>query len=99
MNVLLSKCNKFDLKPRIVCQLFDAFVGSTLNYAAETWGYSKATEIERIHLKFCKRILNVKPNTCNATVYGELGRYPLYVNRYICILKGWFTLASTDNII
>jgi len=99
MNVLLSKCNQFDLKPRIYCQLFDAFVGSTLNYAAETWGYSKATEIERIHLKFCKRILNVKPNTCNATVYGELGRYPLYVNRYIRMLNYWFKLVSTENII
>ena len=46
-----------------------------LNYALETWEYSKAKEIERIHLTFCKRILNVKPNNCNATVYSELGRY------------------------
>ena len=30
----------FDIKPNIYCQLFDAFVGSILNYSCETWGYT-----------------------------------------------------------
>ena len=28
MNVLFCKCQEYDLKPKILCQLFDAFVGS-----------------------------------------------------------------------
>ena len=99
LNVLLNNCSKFNLKPKILCQLFDAFVGSILNYSSEIWGYTKSKEIERIHLKFCKRILNVKPSTSSIGVYGELGRYPLYVNRYYRILKYWFKLKSTDNTI
>ena len=50
-------------------------------------------------MKFCKRILNVRQSTCNAVVYAELGRYPLFINRYVQILKYWFKLKSTENII
>ena len=99
MNLLLHKCKIYDLKPKVLCQLFDAFVGSILSYGSEIWGYTKSKEIERIHLKFCKRLLNVPTNTCTAAVYGELGRYPLFINRYVRILNYWLKIISTDNII
>ncbi len=63
------------------------------------WGFTKSDDIERIHLKFCKRLLQVKINTCNVAVYGELGRYPLYINRYIKIIKFWFKILNNENII
>ena len=99
MNTLLYNCKKFDLKPKLLCQLFDAFVGSILGYGSEIWGYTKSKELERIHLKFCKRLLKVKTNTCSAAVYGELGRYPLFISRYTRIIKYWCKLRNTDNII
>ena len=99
MNVLLCKCKEYDFKPHILCQLFDAFVTSILNYSCEIWGYTKSRDIERIHLKFCKRLLNVRTSTCNATVYGELGRFPLYIHRYVRILKYWFKVIHSENII
>ena len=99
LNILLSKLRAFKLQPKTTCQLFDAFVGSILSYGCETWGFSKSKEIERIHLKFCKRILNVKSSTSNAGVYGELRRYPLYITRYIRIIRYWCNLLRTNNII
>ncbi|MCG8035193.1 MAG: hypothetical protein JAZ03_23855 [Candidatus Thiodiazotropha taylori] len=99
LNVLLVNCKKLPLKPKILCQLFDAFVGSILLYASEIWGFSKSKEIERVHLKFCKRVLNVRLNTCTAGVYGELGRYPLYISRYVRIVKYWCKVLNSDNII
>jgi len=30
-NVLLNKTREYDLKPSVMCDLFDAFVSSTLN--------------------------------------------------------------------
>lgn len=99
LNVLLNNTKQFDFKPKVLCQLFDAFVGATLNYGAEVWGFSKSKEIERIHLKFCKTVLNVKTSSCNMAVYGELGRYPLYVNRYVRIIKFWCKVITSDNII
>ena len=50
-------------------------------------------------MKFCKRLLKVKLNTCNACVYGELGRYPMYINRYMRIIKYWFNIRRSKNII
>jgi hypothetical protein len=44
-------------------------------------------------------LLKVRLNTCNTSVYGELGRYPLYIHRYVRIIKFWLKLVNTDNII
>jgi len=65
---------------------------------AEIWGYTKSKEFERLHLKFLKRLLRVNQSTCNAFVYGELGRYPLYINRFVCIIKYWLKVLSIDTI-
>ena len=62
-------------------------------------GYTKSKELERIHLKFCKRLLRVRAYTCTAAVYGELGRYPLYIQRYVKIIQYWFKIIDSDNII
>ena len=99
MNTLFHKTKQYDLKPSVMCQLFDAFVGATLNYGCEIWGFGKAKEIERIHLKFCKRLLNVKMSTCTNSIYGELGRFPLFINRYVRIVKFWCKTVSTENIL
>ena len=32
-------------------------------------------------------------------VYGETGRYPLYINRYVRMVKYWGNVLKTDNII
>ena len=83
LNILLVKCCKVPLTPKTLCQLFDSFVSSILHYSCEIWGFVQAIELERLHLKFCKRILKVRTTTASAGVYGELGRFPLYVSRYV----------------
>ena len=75
------------MKPNVLCQLFGAFVGSILSYSSDVWGYTKSKERERVHLKFCKRILNIRMNSCYIGVYGVLARYPLYIKRYYRIIK------------
>jgi hypothetical protein len=45
-------------------------------YGSEVLGFWKSTNHGKIHLKFCKRILNLRLTTPNYMVYGELGRYP-----------------------
>ena len=57
-------------------------------------GFSKADNVERVHRKFLKRLLGVKINTNNNAIYGELGRYPLYINRYVRIIKYFLKLNS-----
>ena len=30
-------------------------------------------------------------------VYGELGRFPLYISRYVRVIKYWIRLMKSDN--
>ena len=46
-----------------------------------------------------KNILNVKTTTFSASVYGELGKYPLYICRQVRIIKDWIKLIKTENFI
>ena len=61
--------------------------------------FCKLQSLERIHVKQCKKLINVKSSTSNAAVYHELGRYPLYINRYCRIIKFWGKLVLSDNLV
>jgi hypothetical protein len=95
MNVLICNINKYEISPSVSLQIINAFVGSIINYACQVWGFTKSKDIERLNLKFC----SVKISSGNAAIYGKLGRYPLYVNRYTHIIKYWFKVIHSSNII
>ena len=98
LNMLLFNCKMFPLKLRTLCQLFDSCVGAILNYSSEIFGFSQSKELERLHLKFCKRILKVHLSSSNAAIY-EVERYPLYISRYCKLIKYWCIIVQSDNII
>ena len=54
MNILLQNVRGYDFSPRTLCQLFDAFVASILNYCSEVWGYtsSKVLKLRLVMLEF-----------------------------------------------
>ena len=60
-------------------------------------GFDKAKDIERVHLKFCKYIFKMKTSTLNEIVYGEVGRYPLFIERYKRIVKYWLHITQTNE--
>ena len=39
-------------------------------YGTEIWGFTKETSKEKVHLKFCKKLLSVKLSASNAATYG-----------------------------
>lgn len=81
----------------MLLRLFDRLVGPVLFYACEVWGFHQAPAVERVHLKFCKWLLKVKRSTCNEMVYGELGRFPLIVERKFRIIKYWLKIVSNET--
>ena len=93
----LFECLKGTKLPVNMLNLFDSKVASILNYGVEVWGFISAEGIERVHSKFCKRVLNVKLSTNNYGIYKELGRYPLFITRQIRIVKYWLNLATNTN--
>ena len=68
-------------------KMFNSVVLPVLSYGSEVWGISKAAPIERFHIQFLKSILHVKSSTPNCYVYGELGVYPLDIDRKVRIIK------------
>ena len=67
-------------------------------YASEIWGTVRLDGIEKVHMMACKRFLGVPLRTPNKMVYGELGRYPLFVNSTLRCLKYWLRVLKMDDI-
>ena len=98
----IFKINKYlnnfvSVSPRHYLDLFDKLVRPILQYGSEVWGFANAPVIERLHLRFCKRILGVKTSTQNDFVYGELGRTQLRTQRLFNIIKYWFKVTCSSD--
>ena len=80
----------------IDCQLdlFDKIVQPILLYGCEVWGYGNNKVIERVHLKFCKLLLQLKKSTPDFMIYGELGRYSLDIRIKLRMLNYWSKLIA-----
>ena len=101
---------------KTLLHLFDHTIKPILLYGSEIWGqfppnklHSKGDlyfsqlckdSIEKSHIKFCKYILQVSKRATNIAVMGELGRYPLYLEVLLNMVKYWFRLSEqTDSLI
>ena len=83
--------------PSIFFKLFDAPIQPMLSYGAEVGGgglLQTPHPIERIHLFALKRFLNTRLRTPNVMIYGETGRYPLFVNIYVKCIKFWLRILK-----
>ena len=75
------------LKPSLACKVFDTMISPILTYNSEIWGvYTKpefnawdSSQIEKTHLQFCKRYLEVSNKASNIACRAELGRFPLNI--------------------
>ena len=77
MYAVLKKERLHNLSIECQLDLFDKIVKPVLLYGCEIWGYGNNDIIEKVHLKFCKHLLHLKPSTPDFMVYGKLGRYRL----------------------
>jgi hypothetical protein len=73
MYEVLKMGRLYKLSVKIQLDLFDKMIKPVLLYGCEVWGFGKNEVLERVHLKFCKILLNLKSSTPNYMVYGELG--------------------------
>ena len=56
--------------------------------------------MEKVHTYACKKLLGEFVRTPNIMAYGETGRNPLYLSRYIRVFKYWLYVLhmSSDRI-
>ena len=67
-----------------------------VHYNCEIWGSHAARQIERAHLWFCKKLLKLDSRTADYFISGELGGYPLKLNRHYCIKKYWLNVVNSN---
>ena len=86
---------EFDITDKI--NLIDSMICPILNYGSEIWGFHKSPDVEKVHIKFLKRVLRLNQNATSITLYGECGRFPLNVIRKIKSIKYWFKISTQRN--
>ncbi|WP_293716285.1 hypothetical protein, partial [Thiolapillus sp.] len=84
--------------PEIFFKMFDSQIQPILTYGSEIWGLSDNQEcIERVHLSALKKFMGVSSKSPRHLIYGETGRYPLYVHTYARCIKFWLRLTCMDD--
>ena len=86
-----------EIVAKMQLDLFNSMVLPILFYGCEVWGFSRADPIERFYLSFLKNLLCVKSSTPNCFVYGELGVYPLILERKYRIVKFWLKIIRSND--
>ena len=95
------------LKPSLACKIFGTMIQPILTYNNEVWGASvksdfkswEGSRIEKTHLHFCKRYLEVHNKSSNVACRAELGRFPLIVDINKRYLITYTTSKERMNIL
>jgi hypothetical protein len=96
MGCIKCLCRLNEVSKSCFFKIFDTQVQPVLLYASELWGLHRLDNIEKVHTLACKRFLNVHLRVPNKFVYGELGRYPLYINSAVRCIRYWLKLLKMD---
>ena len=77
------------IPPNVMFKLFDSVKKNILVYGSDVWGHRNAgiEYIDKVMLRYCRRILNVKAITSNIIVRGECGMLPPSVQCTISVLR------------
>ena len=81
----------------VLFKLFDVKVLPMLLYNAGVWGVRQYECIERAQYYLCKRVMNISLNASNYAVFGECGRYPLYIKNPKRSVKYWLKIIHMPD--
>ena len=94
---MLSVFSRIHIDTKTKLSLFDSLAVSIILYSSEVWGIYTITEIDKLHLTFCKYVLGVRQTTSDVVVLGELGRFPLTVICKERALTYWTRIMKTPD--
>ena len=108
MHLLTSYFKHIQPSYKTCMHLFDRMVKPVMMYAADICGakvtrYSSLYKemrdnvFEKCHLRFCRYVLGVNRRTPVIGIYGDTGRYPMYLSALTAYLKYWYRLSESDK--
>ena len=98
MYSVFRKIRNLHLPIDLQLKLFDSLILPIITYSCEIWGFENISDIEKVQLNFCKRILKIRRSTPNFMVYGELGRFPLSVHIKTRMIGFWLKLKCSNKL-
>ena len=78
-------------------QMYDAEILPILMYGSELWGFQQFVVKEKAYMFACKRFLNVSVQTPNKIIYGDLGRYPMFITSAVRCVKYWLRITNLPD--
>ena len=78
-------------------KLFDAQIQTILLYVAEIWEIENCHILENVHLYAMKTCLRVPIFTPNVMIYGDTGRYKLWINAILRSIKYWLKIFKMSE--
>ena len=73
MYEVLKMERMYNLSIKCLLDQLDKMIKPILLNGCEVWGFSNNDILEKVQLKLCKILLNIKTSTPSYMVYGELG--------------------------
>jgi hypothetical protein len=74
---LYRKIRNLAIPIDVQLKLFDSLITPILIYSCEVWGFENKQGIEKMHLQYCKRILNIRNTTPNVMATVKLAVFLL----------------------
>ena len=94
VSLLSSLSNYGQLPKHVFFKHFDTKVLPIIVYGAEIWGFKQYEVLEQVHYYACKRFMCVGIKSCNATIIGDCGRFPLYIETMRRCVKYWIRVLK-----
>ena len=83
LHSLIRSIHRYGSLPaNVALQIFDGKILPILLYGSEVWGFHPSNDIEKIHNKMLRYVLQLYKNTPIVALRGESGRTTLKVHRY-----------------
>ena len=90
---VLKRGRTHSLSVECQLELFDIMVQPILLYGSNILGFRKNIDcLEKIKIRFCKLLLQLKSSTPNYMMYGELGRFTIDIYIKIRMVSFWARL-------
>ena len=94
---LYGKIRNLAIPIDVRLKLFDSLITPIFVYSCEVLGFENKQGIEKMHLQYCKRILNLRSSTPNFMVYGEIGRFPVEIVIKLRMATFWNNMLCNNN--
>ena len=79
MHLLQMRIKNLILPVDLQLKLFDQTILPIITYSCEVFGFENCANLELIHTKYLRSIIQARKSTSLYMIYGELGCYPIEI--------------------